>query len=240
VSICVWLRRGRGEARYVWGASLALALTLALSLSPGAAADPLGPDPTTGVDARSSGLRPDAFGTPEVSTSPARTEPVAATSPVTPAPSATTAPTSTLPSETNRPTQAQSAAAAPTISSAPPPVDVSAPFTPSAAAVPPPRPSGNPPSHQPSAIRVEGGARLSSVLIPTHVGGVAPAVAPSSFTSTDLAAADTRRPAIVEPLLHSSSLVVPASLVLLLLVAASGSFLLLAHRIARGGSPRTP
>jgi hypothetical protein len=69
------------------------------------------------------------------------------------------------------------------------------------------------------------------------VGGVARIVAASSFAGTDLAAADVRRPAVVERLIADRSPLVLASLGLLLLVAASGSFLLLAQRISRAGLP---
>jgi hypothetical protein len=73
--------------------------------------------------------------------------------------------------------------------------------------------------------------------IPAHVAGVARIVAASPSTGTDLAAADVRRPAVVERLITNRAPLVLASLGLLLLVAASGSFLLLAQRISRVGLP---
>jgi hypothetical protein len=73
--------------------------------------------------------------------------------------------------------------------------------------------------------------------LPAHVTGVARIVAASSSTGTDLAAADVLRPAVVDRVIANRAPLVLASLGLLLLVAASGSFLLLAQRISRVGSP---
>jgi hypothetical protein len=86
--------------------------------------------------------------------------------------------------------------------------------------------------------KAEHGATLARILVPTHVTGVARVVSANSSADTDLAAADVRRPAVVERVLHDRAPLVLGSLALLLLVAASGSFLLLAHRISRAGLPR--
>jgi hypothetical protein len=75
------------------------------------------------------------------------------------------------------------------------------------------------------------------IRIPTQIEGVARVVALSPPTDVDLAAADARRPAVVERFLsdRDRAPLVFAALALLLLVAASGSFLMLAHRVSRDG-----
>jgi len=241
VSICawLWLRRGRSEARDNWGASvgpvLAVLLPLALALAPMAAASPA-PDPSTAADSTLTGLQPDAFGTRDAS--PSRGEPARATTLAPATPAATTVPSSTPATAATRSSGSQAAAVAPvTTTATPAPAHVSVPFAPPAPTVTP-LPTGKPTSDHVAPGEEKDGARLSRVLVPFHVGGISPSVVRNSFGNTDLVAADARRPVIVAPLLHGSSLVVPASLALLLLVAASGCFLLLARRIEHASRSR--